>query len=280
MAQAANSWTAAGEATSSATPPVIFAPDVLECRLAVCREKIARFSQVSIVAMRMTDADIPLMYEFLNHSECDITELDLSFNRLTDDGLRILCETLAAEGLMAHHLNSLRVGGNDISEQALSDARKLFTTQRPDVTISVEPLMKEAQALMLVGKVFDESPAKLAGLRKGDVILAFGPMTYNGRRRNAGFKTEQERQMDILQHFESIEASLKPLVAGAVGSDGANKKEIDVIVAREGSGHLRLTLRPARWSGAGLIGAKITAIEVPDPKMKEPVGSKMEAAKA
>ena len=82
-------------------PPVIFAPGLLECKLAVLREKVASLTRVAAVAMRMTDADVPLLFDILNHSECDVTELDLSFNRLTDEGLRTLCEVLAREGLMA-----------------------------------------------------------------------------------------------------------------------------------------------------------------------------------
>jgi hypothetical protein len=70
-------------------------------------------------------------------------------------------------------------------------------------------------------------------------------------------------------------------VAGAVDAHGANKKAIDVVVARPGAGHLRTTLRPAQWSGVGLIGAKITAVVTDDELRKtkpQPVGSKLEAA--
>ena len=263
--------------------PTIFAPGLLECKLAVSREKAAMFSRLSFTAMLMTDSDVPELYDILNHSDSNAAELDLSFNRLTDAGLRALCETLSSEGLMAHCLTSLRIGGNDISQEGLAAAQALFAKQRPDVTITDEARNLDAEALMLVGKVFDESPAKQAGMRKGDVILNFGPLSYNGRRRNAGFKTDWERQMDVLQHFDSIEASLKPLVAGAVDSAGANKGELDVVVAREGAGHLRLTLRPAQWSGAGLIGAKITVVELDDKAQKEkksvPLASKLAEAK-
>ncbi len=275
----------AGALPTPAPPPpgiTIFAPNVLECKLAVCREKAERFERMSFAAMEMTDADVPLLYDVLNHSECDIKELDLSFNRLTDAGLRTLCQALSAEGLMAHQLQRLRVGGNDLSAEAIAEAVALLAKHRPDVELQDEALLKEAVALMHVGKVFDESPAQQAGLHKGDVVLTFGALSYNGKRRNAGFKSDQERQMDILQHFESVEVSLKPLVAGAVDAHGANKKAIDVVVARPGAGHLRATLRPAQWSGAGLLGAKITAVALDDDgkkKKPEPVASKLEAAK-
>lgn len=269
----------------------IFAPNLLECKLAVCREKAQRFERMCFAAMEMTDADVPLLYDVLNHSGCDITELDVSFNRLTDAGLRTLCEALAEHGLMAHQLQQLRVGGNDLSAEALGEASVLLAKRRPDVQLVDEARLvgdeagvaKPAVALMHVGKVFEESPAHQAGLQKGDVVLTFGALSYNGRRRNAGFKSEQERRMDILQHFESVEVSLKPLVAGAVDAHGANKKAIDVVVARPGAAHLRTTLRPAQWSGVGLIGAKITAVVTDDELRKtkpQPVGSKLEAALA
>jgi len=255
-----------------APPPVtIFNPTLLQCKLAVYREKAERFHRMTFAAMRMIDADVPLMYDALNHSECDVSELDLSFNRLTDVGLRELTETLCREGLMAHALQQLRVGGNDISPAAIDAAVALLAKQRPDVTVNNETFYKDAIPLMLVGKVFEASPAEQAGMKKGDVVLTFGTMSYNGKRRNPGFKTDEERRMDILQHFESIEASLKPLVASAVHSSGANTEEIDVVVARDGAGHLRLTLKPAQWSGAGLIGAKITAVALEDNgKKKKP----------
>ena len=217
----------------------IFAPNLLECKLAVCREKAQRFERMCFAAMEMMDADVPLLYDVLNHSGCDITELDVSFNRLTDAGLHTLCHALAEHGLMAHQLQQLRVGGNDLSAEALGEASMLLAKRRPDVQLVDEARLvgdeagvaKPAVALMHVGKVFEESPAHQAGLQKGDVVLTFGALSYNGRRRNAGFKSEQERRMDILQHFESVEVSLKPLVAGAVDAHGANKKAIDVVVA-------------------------------------------------
>ena len=269
----------------------IFAPNLLECKLAVCREKAQRFERMCFAAMEMMDADVPLLYDVLNHSGCDITELDVSFNRLTDAGLHTLCHALAEHGLMAHQLQQLRVGGNDLSAEALAEAIVLLAKRRPDVQLVDEARLvgdeagvaKPAVALMHVGKVFEESPAHQAGLQKGDVVLTFGALSYNGRRRNAGFKSEQERRMDILQHFESVEVSLKPLVAGAVDAHGANKKAIDVVVARPGAGHLRTTLRPAQWSGVGLIGAKITAVVTDDELQKtkpQPVGGKLEAAVA
>ena len=35
----------------------IFAPNLLECKLAVCREKAQRFERMCFAAMEMTDAD-------------------------------------------------------------------------------------------------------------------------------------------------------------------------------------------------------------------------------
>jgi len=263
----------------------IFAPQLLECKLHVYREKAEKFSRMTFAATRMTDDDVPLLYDILNHSECDIHELDVSFNRLTDAGLRELCGTLAREGLMAHQLVRLCVGGNnDISAEALSEMTALFAKQRPDVTLTNEALLADAIALMHVGKIFDASPAQQAGMRKGDVVLTFGPRSYNGRRKNAGFKSDYERQMDILQHFESVDASVKQLVADSVDAGGANKRELDVVIAREGAGHLRLTLKPAQWEGAGLLGAKITAVALEEDAKKkkkaiEPYASKLEEAK-
>ena len=115
-----------------------------------------------------------------------------------------------------------------------------------------------------MGKVFPESPASTAGLVRGDVIVAIGSYSVGGTKPNRAFKSEAERHLDVLQWFESVGESLKPLVSSAADK-GA---EVDVVVERLDGSHLPIRLRPGKWAGDGLLGAKIGPYETPDPNAK------------
>jgi len=239
-------------------------PDLLETRLAVLREKPS-VPLIILAHMAMRDEHIPKLIEALHHSECNATGVDLVFNELTGDGLLALCDALCSDGMMAHDLQTLFVGGNEFSTEARAAAVERLGKQRQDVSLDFEPRLRIAIPLMDVGKVFPESPASQAGLVKLDVILALGALSIAGKKPNRAFKSEAERHLDEIQHFAGIEETLKPLVEAAVRGDGTNKHALDVVVERPGAGHLKLKLRPGRWSGPGLLGAKITAVEASQP---------------
>jgi hypothetical protein len=137
--------------------------------------------------------------------------------------------------------------------------------------VSFTPHFYDAVPLMTVGKVFDDSPASVAGLKKADLIVVFGALRIAGEKPSRAFKSDAERHMDVIEHFESIAETLKPIVASAADSHGQNIADIDVVVIREGAGHVHLRLRPGKWSGDGLIGAKVSAIQQDAPKKKTPV---------
>lgn len=255
-------------------------PRLLELNLCVMREKAARITHMQLVQTSLADAHLPHLLRALHHSESAVTHLDLRFNRLSGDGLRSLCAALAREGMMAHDLTRISVGGNPISAEAGEAARELLRVKRPDVTLDFAPRLAEGKRLMDVGKVFPDSPAAHAGLVRGDCILAFGPLSVNGKKPNRAFKSEEERELDALTFFEGVAESVKPLVAAAVRADRSNAGAIDVIVERPGTGDLQLTLRPQQWSGTGLLGAKITAIEQPKPPKKPDSGPRIATAPA
>jgi hypothetical protein len=241
-------------------PDADILPELLAAKLATLREKPGT-PLISLCAMGFADIALPRLYEILHHSDCAVERLDLSFNSLTSDGLLQLCATLGREGIMAHTLTSIIVGGNDVTAEAQDAAVELMKRQRPDVTLDFVAHVHGATPLMTVGNVFTGSPASIAGLQKGDIILIFGVLRTAGTAPSRAFKSEAERHMEAVQHFTSISESLKPLIAAAVNKDGENTASIDVIVARAGVGHVRLTFKPGRWSGEGLVGAKVTAVE-------------------
>lgn len=223
-----------------------------EAKLVVMKEK-PQLSRWSVTNAGFADAHIPALCEMMQASECGLTELDLSFNKLTDAGLLGLCDFLAREGLAAHALTGLRLGGNPATTaEAQAACTERFKKMRPDVTLDFAPTLLEPQVLLVVGKVFPDSPAAAAGLRRDDDIVAIGTFNMAGREPNRGFKSEPERLMDNIQYFRGVADSLKPLVQTTAERGG----EIDVVVRRRGQ-FLPLVLRPCKWSGDGLLGCKI-----------------------
>lgn len=248
----------------TADAPVLREPAGLaETRLEVLREK----PRVSIVELRnaalRADQLGPLI-EALHHSEAMCETLDLSFNHLGDGGVRLLCETLAREGLAAHDLTHLHLGANGTSPELEAEMLSLLAKQRPDVTVDFETTLRGAKKVLQVGKVFPDSPASAAGLVRGDAIVAIGSYSYAGQEPNRAFKSEAERHLDQLQWFRSVAASLKPLVQRAADKSDA----IDVVVERADGRHVPLKLRPAQWAGDGLLGAKIGLYDPPKPDEK------------
>jgi hypothetical protein len=240
-------------AASEVQPDWILHPTSLAAaKLAVLREK--PFGSWSISHAAMNDERVPNLIESLHQSEATLTELDLSFNKLTDQGALLLCETLAREGMCGFALTLLRLGANRISDKVQAYATELLKKKRPDLVLDFEPTLRDPKPLLQVGKVFPESPASVAGLAKGDAIVAIGNYNFPGPEPKRGFKSEAERHMDSIQWFRGVAESLKPLVL-----ERAEGGEIDVVVQRGAGKFAALTLRPAKWSGEGLIGAKIGA---------------------
>ena len=232
------------------TPPTTLA----EAKLLVMHEKPNGWERRwEITNAGFGDEHIPTLLNALHHSECALTELDLAFNKITDAGLMQLCEALARDGMCAYELTSLRLGANRIGDKAREVAVELMKSKRPDLTLNFEAVLLHPTRLLTVGKVFAESPAAAAGLQRDDYIVAIGMCNFAGKERNRGFKSEAERHMDAVQWFRGVAESLKPLVANAAAAGGA----IDVVVERGIGTYVPLELRPAKWSGDGLLGAKI-----------------------
>ena len=243
------------------TPPATLA----EAKLIVMHEKpngAEERGRWEITNAGFSDAHIPELLRALHHSECTLEELDLAFNKLTDAGLMQLVDALGRDGMCGYELTSLRLGANLLlSPKACEVATELLKQKRPDLKLDFEPTLKNPKRLLTVGKVFPDSPAAAAGLERDDYIVAIGMCNFNGKERNRGFKSEPERHMDAVQHFKDVAKSLKPLVTNAAAAGAA----IDVIVERGIGKYLPLELRPAKWSGEGLLGAKIGLAEETKP---------------
>ena len=253
---------------------LIAPPSLVETKLAVLREK-PRVDAVQICNAAFGQEHLPQLMEALHHSEANMSTIDLTFNRLGDAGVRELCETLAREGLAAHDLTLLRLGGNDTTPELEAEMSALLQKQRPDVTLEFEQHLRGAHKLLQVGKVFPDSPASAAGLVRGDAIVAIGTYSLGGQEPNRAFKSEAERHLDQLQWFRSVADSLKPLVTGAAAKDSV----VDVVVERADGKHVSLKLWPGKWAGEGLLGAKIGPWD-PDEKDKKLSASAQLAADA
>lgn len=238
--------------------------------LTVLREKANKTYSIRLANSGFTDANLPRLVEALHHSDCVLRELDLSFNHLTDDGLLSLCKTLAYENLCGFELTHIYVGGNPISDAGFAAAGEALhrDEQRSDVVLDATPLLRGAETLCLVGKVFAaDSPAGVAGLQPGDAIVAFGSVHQPGKMPHPGFKSDTERMWDAMGNYKSVADTLAPIVAASVGLN------IDLVVARAAPmggaagaapTHVRLGLTPGKWAGEGLLGCKVKEPKKPD----------------
>ena len=234
-------------------------------KLLVMKEK-PQIRVWSLAGSGFGDEHVLKLIEVLHGSECAIKEIDFSFNaRLTDTGLLQICDALAREGLAGHDLELLTFGQcGALGDAAKEAATSLFAKARPDLTLDFKagPLVNNEEngkvtRLLQVGKVFPDSPASAAGLVRGDLIVQLGPFTFDGKERNRGFKSDAERHMDAIEYFRGVSESLKPLVQEQAAVDG----EIDVIVLRGETHFIPLLFKPAKWSGEGLLGAKIGHVD-------------------
>lgn len=177
------------------------------------------------------DVHLKALLEALSHSQVSgVEEIDLTFNKLTDAGVHVLLKALS--GGTALELTKLYLGGNKVSVAGMALSQSL-KQQRPDLLVTWHEQLPGGKSMCTVGTVYAASPAMQAGLCQGDSIIAFGPV-----------------QAD---EYKGVSESIVPVVKASVG------KPIDVLVVRMSDKdqqvkQLQLTLKPQKWSGAGLLG--------------------------
>lgn len=169
------------------------------------------------------------LIEALYHSSCAVEVVDLSFNRLTDSGVHVLCK--AFSGSCALELSRLYLGGNKLSPAGLALAQQL-KQMRADLLVDFKPQLRDARSMCQVGTVYPGSPAAAAGLRSGDSVVAVGQLMHGA--------------------YKGVSESIVPIVKASVG------KPIDMVVVRLDQAaqvhQVQITLTPKSWSGGGLLG--------------------------
>eukprot|EP00966_Prymnesium_polylepis_P226921 5250393-Prymnesium_polylepis.1 len=172
----------------------------------------ARLSNATI-----RDEHLPPLIDVLYLSECALRELDLGFNDLTDAGLRALCDALCRKlneadwHACAFELAHLFVGGNALSADVVEESRGRLARAGREVQIDMAPRLRGATPLCNVKAVFDGSPAGSAGMRAGDVIVAFGAL-HASVAPEKGFRSNPQRQYDALSYFRDVAFSMGPVV--------------------------------------------------------------------
>lgn len=204
-------------------------PPPLAKALRALRDKPSQQKRVLLSNCAIKDCHLQRLIEALHHSECAVEELDLSFNRITDAGVHVLCKALSSGCAM--ELTKLYMGGNKNSVGGMALSQQLKQV-RSDLLVDWKKQLRDAQSLCTVGNVYTGSPALKAGLLTSDSVVAFGTIQH--------------------RDFKSVTESIVPLVKSHVG------KLIDVVVVRMGEGgqvqQVQLTLVPQKWSGGGLLG--------------------------
>jgi hypothetical protein len=222
--------------------------------------------------LQIHDVHLKALVKALQHSQCHVEEIDLSFNRLTDAGVHVLLKHFATG--LALELTTLYLGGNKVSTAGMAMSQGLKQS-RPDLMViwklqvsqtarihtqttqhsprpacpsfltpsSLSPSppphhrpfwqLPNGKSMCTVGTVYPQSPAAVAGLRTGDSVIAFGQVQGD--------------------EYKGVSESIVPVVKKNVG------KPIDVVVVRMSSdsaevAQISLTLTPQKWSGAGLLG--------------------------
>lgn len=176
------------------------------------------------------DVHLRPLIEAMQHSQCALEEVDLSFNRLTDAGINVLFRAIHAGAAL--ELTRLYLGGNKTTPAGMALSQHLKTA-RPELLVVWKNELPAGKSMCTVGTVYMSSPANEAGLLTGDSIIAFGPVQF----------------LD----YKGVSESIVPVVKANVD------RPIDVVVARMSTqgaqvAQIAMTLSPKKWSGAGLLG--------------------------
>ena len=127
---------------------------------------------------------MPTLMEILHASNVTLTEIDLSFNELTEKGVLPLLDALKAGA--QDELTTLHLGGNatlcEDEGGAVATRAAELTRLRPDLHIDWAPQLHGDNLIPCthIGLVYKNSPAASAGLLKGDQVLQWG-MLQKGR---------------------------------------------------------------------------------------------------
>lgn len=218
-------------AKQGATPPVVLA---LTLRfLGSAKPHETEYIRMSNASLR--DEHLGPLIEVLHRSDCGVHHLDLSFNHLTDAGVRMLANALCAKAVdtdfnfCAFELTHLYLGGNDgVTAECVAELRKRLGEAGRDVEVDAMAVLRDPCTLCTVGQILepvDKSPAGIAGLRAGDEVVAFGPLRTL-REPKKGFTCREQRQLEAMTYYLDVGRSIAPLVKAS------NGKPIDVVVRR------------------------------------------------
>lgn len=187
----------------------------------------AKTTRLRLSNLGLGDHHLKALVSALQHSEVSLEELDLTFNRLTDQGVHLLVKAL--HGGVCLELARLYLGGNRTSPAGMALSQHIKQA-RADILVDWKPQLPHGKSMCTVGTVYPASPANRAGLQTGDSIVAFGAVQG--------------------EEYKGVSESIVPIVKASI------KKEIRVVVVRlDGMvSHVQLVLTPQSWSGAGLLG--------------------------
>eukprot|EP01006_Ploeotia_vitrea_P060763 TRINITY_DN76511_c0_g1_i1.p1 TRINITY_DN76511_c0_g1~~TRINITY_DN76511_c0_g1_i1.p1 ORF type:complete len:250 (-),score=8.12 TRINITY_DN76511_c0_g1_i1:51-800(-) len=96
--------------------------------------------------------------------------------------------------------------------------------------------------IAIIDEILDSSPAEKSGLKVNDKLLSFGDIN-----------TSTVELSNALSYIPEI-------VKKCYNSTNENDKYIDIIVLRNKTNYVNIKLKPAVWSGRGLLGCHLTPI--------------------
>ena len=234
-------------------------------------------TSVRLPACGIEDSHMPTLIEILHASNVTLTEIDLSFNELTEKGVLPLLDALKAGA--QDELTTLHLGGNatlcEDEGGAVATRAAELTRLRPDLHIDWAPQLHGDNLIPCthIGLVYKNSPAASAGLLKGDQVLQWG-MLQKGRSMQQRFGFQPSMQDGVGEvllsacQFRDVSSSISPLVRAFIGLPtnvivrrpaAEVKPPLTGLAAKaplpsDGTVCVKLSLTPERWSGQGLLG--------------------------